>query len=265
MKQILIFSGAGLSAESGLDTFRDANGLWMENDPMVVANINKFEDNRELVRKFYNTLRKRLKDVEPNDTHKGIAKLQQEYGHNVVKIFTQNVDNLLEKAGCSQVNHVHGYLPWMMCREQECGHSWYVGYGEVKADDVCPQCSSHDIKPGVVFFGEHAPGYENLYSTFNKSHDDLIIVIGTSGEVVPLNMICVNRDSISGSKTILNNLEYDRNGYVDYSLFDLTLFGKTTEMWPQISAIADEFLVNDNDLPLWNNALALHTKSNHAS
>lgn len=244
MKQILIFSGAGLSAESGIATFRDADGLWEGNDPNIVSNINAFFSNKEIVFDFYNKYRAKLADAQPNAAHIGIAELQKTYGSENVQIFTQNVDDLLERAGCEHVNHVHGFLPYMMCLNEKCGHAWDVGYTSVSHDASCPKCAMQNIKPAVVFFGEGAPGYENLYKTFKHSRDDLIIVIGTSGEVIPLSYITGNRYSTNRSKTVLNNLEYNPLGYVDKKLFDICLFKPATEAWSRIREIADEFMTS---------------------
>lgn len=242
MKQILIFTGAGLSAESGISTFRDSGGLWENHNPMQIANISTFDSNRELVFDFYNKRRAELEFAQPNAAHLGIAELQQDFGVNAVKVFTQNVDDLLERAGCVSVNHVHGFLTWMMCRDEACGHAWDVGYASVAHDAGCPKCGAKHTKPAVVFFGEIAPGYGYLHSTFRASREDLIIVIGTSGEVVSLNLVCGNRRSTHKSTTVLNNLEHDKYGIINYTLFDHLLFGKATEKWSRIREIADAFM-----------------------
>lgn len=242
MKKILIFTGAGLSAESGINTFRDTNGLWDSYDPMEVANIQKMESNRELIFDFYNKMRNQLEHVEPNAAHFGISEMQLQYGFENVQIFTQNVDDLLEKAGCQDVTHVHGTLTDMLCRS--CGNKWDVEYQSVSSTTTCPCCASNKTKPAVVFFGENAPEYQKLYSTFGHSRNDLIIVIGTSGEVVPLKYIAGNRRSDRRSTTLLNNLEHDKFGSIDYSLFDTVLFEPATSAINRIREIANTFMAD---------------------
>lgn len=241
MDQVLIFSGAGLSAESGISTFRDnEDGLWTKYNPDVVANIRAFEKNRELVFQFYNERRMDLPNLKPNKAHEGIAAMQKKYGTDKVKIYTQNIDDFLERAGCEDVVHVHGKFTDMNCLA--CGHRWDVGYSEYVIDTPCPECGkTHLVKPGVVFFGESAPEYAGMFSTFGKSRGDLIIVIGTSGEVVPMKSIAGNRYSPNKSYTILNNKDHDRFGMIDYKLFELCLFKPASEAIDRISELVDKF------------------------
>ena len=242
MDNILIFTGAGLSAESGISTFRDnEDGLWTRYNPAIVANLFSFHENQELVFKFYNERRTSLTQLSPNRAHFGLALLQKMYGKDRVKIYTQNIDDLLEKAGCEDVIHVHGKLTDMNCLK--CDSRWKVGYAEFKVDTPCPFCKSAGVvKPGVVFFNENAPEYPDMYKTFRESRNDIIIVIGTSGEVVPLGKIAANRRSPSRSFCILNNKEYDKFGNVPYHLFDVHLFKPATEAIDRIVEIVGEKL-----------------------
>lgn len=228
MNQILIFTGAGLSAESGISTFRDnQDGLWTKYNPDRVANLRTFHANREEVFKFYNERRVQLPSLKPNIAHEGIAALQKTYGKDVVKIFTQNIDDFLERAGCEDVVHVHGKFTDMSCLA--CGHVWDVGYTEYPEDGHCPHCDSADIKPGVIFFYENAPLYPGMYSTFKHARNDVVVVIGTSGEVITLDDIAGNRRSPNKPFTILNNKDHDKYGMIDYRLFDMILFKPATE------------------------------------
>lgn len=229
MQQILIFTGAGLSAESGISTFRDnIDGLWTKYDPDVVANLWTWPLHKETVFKFYNERRVELPTLKPNKAHEGIAALQKQYGKDVVKIFTQNIDDFLERAGCEDVVHVHGKFTDMKCLD--CDHVWDVGFTEVQLGTPCPMCrSTAGVKPGVVFFHENAPEYPNMYSTFKKSRNDVIVVIGTSGEVIPMDRIAGNRRSPNKPYSILNNKDRDKYGMIDYRLFDTTIFKPATE------------------------------------
>ena len=110
MKKVLILSGAGLSAESGLRTFRDSDGLWEEYDIEEVCSARGFKKDRQKVLDFYDKRRAQLAGCEPNEAHKMIARLKERYGEQI-SVLTQNVDDLLERAGCQKVVHLHGFLP----------------------------------------------------------------------------------------------------------------------------------------------------------
>jgi len=247
MNQLLIFTGAGLSAESGIATFRDnEDGLWTKYDPDEVCNLRTFAKNRELVFKFYNERRAQLPSLKPNAAHYGLAALQKQYGKDRVKIFTQNIDDFLERAGCEDVVHVHGKFTDLQCLK--CGHVWDVGYEVMHMNDECVNCGEVGfLKPGVVFFGENAPNYPLLYSTFKKARNDVILVIGTAGEVVPLEYIVGNQYSPNKPFSILCNKDFDRGGPIPYHDFDVCMFKPATEAIVQLSLIVekkmDEFAV----------------------
>jgi len=247
MNNILIFTGAGLSAESGISTFRDNHdGLWTKYDPMQVANIATFRKNRELVFDFYNERRLLLKDTKPNAAHLGIAELQRKYGRDRVKVFTQNIDDLLEQAGCEDVVHVHGKFKDMQCLN--CGTIWDIGYTSWSKDQPCPHCDfgvrddATSVKPGVVFFGEQAPMYPLLHKTFKNSRKDIIVVIGTSGDVINLRNIVGNRYSINRSFTVLNNKEYDKTSFINYHDFDEMVFEPASTAIVKIAQIIERKL-----------------------
>lgn len=224
MNNILIFTGAGLSAESGISTFRDnVDGLWTQYNPDIVANLRNFSTYRDIVFKFYNERRVELPTLRPNKAHEGLAALQRLYGKDRVKIFTQNIDDFLERAGCEDVVHVHGKFTDMHCLA--CSHTWDIGHTRWEKDQPCPNCGEVEtVKPGVIFFYEDAPEYPNMYKTFRDSRKDIILVIGTSGEVVPLHKIAGNRYSPNKSYSILNNKDHDKYGHIDYGDFDACLF-----------------------------------------
>jgi NAD-dependent deacetylase len=239
MNQILFFTGAGLSAESGISTFRDnVDGVWTIYDPEVVANLDTFEANKETVFKFYNERRIAAKDIHPNAAHRGIAELQKKHGKDVVKIFTQNVDDLLERAGCEDVVHVHGKITEMACLE--CHHVWDIGHTLFEADGTCPSCgTSGNVKPGVIFFYEMAPEYQKMIDTFQDSRKDIVVVIGTSFEVIPQDLIITDRSKNNRSTAILNNLVHDKYGKIDYNEFDICLFSPASEVIKTITNIVD--------------------------
>lgn len=231
--KIIIFSGAGLSSESGISTFRDRDGLWENHKIDEVCNYRNWLLNFDLVHKFYNTRRAELKSVEPNSAHKIIAQLESQYGSDRVKIITQNVDDLLYRAGCKSVMHVHGELTKIWCID--CGSEFEIGYEEYK-QTPCPKCQSKKIKPKVVFFYESAPLYRDMYEAFESVDDgDIVVVVGTSGYVISPDLLLNGK----GYK-ILNNLE--SSNAIDESRFDLVLLESATVAMPKIKEIIDKKL-----------------------
>jgi len=176
MKKIVVLSGAGVSAESGIKTFRDADGLWEGHDVMEVATPQGWQANRALVLKFYNDRRRQLFEVEPNDAHKIIASLERSFEIDVI---TQNVDDLHERAGSTQVLHLHGELK--KSRSTLDAHLVYECLTDIKEGDVCEKGSQ--LRPHIVWFGEDVPLLET--AAVKVSMADIIIVIGTSMQVYP--------------------------------------------------------------------------------
>lgn len=181
MKKIVFSTGAGVSAESGIKTFRDAGGLWEEYPVMQVASAEGFAANPELVHKFYNERRKQLINAQPNDAHKLIAELEKDYD---VQVITQNVDDLHERAGSNKVLHLHGEL--MNLRDVN-----DVNYRErLTADNLesTPETLSTDgknrhMRPDIVFFNEAVPNIEKAVELAGEA--DIFVVIGTSLNVYP--------------------------------------------------------------------------------
>lgn len=181
MRKVMILSGAGLSAESGIRTFRDSSGLWEAYDVMDVCSTGGWERDRDLVTRFYNLRRKELADKVPNAMHAAIAELQQAFPGQILNL-TQNVDDLLERAGCNAVVHLHGTLRDLRC--ESCGHVWDITFGEQNEHDACPRCESDHIRHNVVMFGEAAPMYQYIDEAMDAC--DLFIAIGTSGQVIDI-------------------------------------------------------------------------------
>lgn len=155
MKNIMILSGAGLSAPSGLKTFRDNDGLWEEYDVMEVCSATGFRKNPKKVLDFYDARRAQLQNVKPNHAHEKIAQLKEKWGKNLF-VITQNVDDLLERAGCKDVVHLHGFLPELRCLK--CEEIFNIGYEKI-TDKQCPKCKSKDLRHNIVMFEEQAPAY----------------------------------------------------------------------------------------------------------
>ncbi len=182
MKKLVILSGAGISAESGISTFRDAGGLWDKYPVMQVASIEGYEANPELVIKFYNERRKQLLDVKPNQGHLLCAELEKYFDVTVV---TQNVDNLHERAGSSHIIHLHGELT-KVCSSYNPNDPRYIRElkpeeFEVKMGDKAGDGSQ--LRPFIVWFGEAVPEIETAVNYVEKA--DIFVIIGTSMNVYP--------------------------------------------------------------------------------
>src|SRR5271155_2928263 len=151
LPRLIVFSGAGLSAESGLPTFRGASGLWEGISIRTVCHIETWEENFEAVHDFYDARRQAGAKAEPNQAHRTIAEWQKTWPGRV-SVLTQNIDRLLERAGCTEVVHLHGDIRILWC--VVCGHEWEIGNDPYDRAG-CSSCARKDtVKPGVVFFGE---------------------------------------------------------------------------------------------------------------
>lgn len=176
-KKIVVLSGAGISAESGIPTFRDAGGLWEGHDVMEVATLQGWQQNPRLVLDFYNQRRKAAWKAQPNAGHLGLVELEQYYD---VVVITQNVDSLHEKAGSSRVIHLHGELCKVRSSEDE-NLVYDIEDREIRLGEVCDKGSQ--LRPHVVWFGEMVPMMEVAYNEVLKA--DIFVVVGTSLQVYP--------------------------------------------------------------------------------
>lgn len=184
-KKIAVLTGAGVSAESGLSTYRDNGGLWENYDPMVVASAEGWKKNPGLLLDFYNARRAQLREVQPNEAHRLIAGLEESAK---VSVITQNVDNLHERAGSSYVLHLHGELtkirPEDSCNEADGYSEKYVidiGYDPVRLGDLAPDGAQY--RPHIVFFGEAVPKIEKAIELVSRA--DILLIVGTSLQVWP--------------------------------------------------------------------------------
>ncbi len=176
MKKVVVLTGAGISAESGIKTFRDADGLWEGHDVMEVASPMGWERNMELVLDFYNKRRRQLKEVVPNAAHKALKDLEEKYE---VHIITQNVDDLHEKAGSSNVIHLHGELKKVRSTfNEELVLDWE---DDLNPGDFCE--NNFQLRPHVVWFGEAVPMMEPAMDITIQA--DILLIIGTSMQVYP--------------------------------------------------------------------------------
>lgn len=194
-RTIVVLSGAGLSADSGIPTFRGSNGLWENHKVEDVASQEGWHKDRELVLKFYAERFNQFKDCEPNDAHKALAQLDEQFD---VHHITQNIDNLLEQAGCKQVEHIHGIITRRKCEwhkdiiplerdkrfqcDYKADHTSPVALG-----DLCPECGGQ-LRPDVVWFGEAVRdnfGEVRELCKEVKYNDGIFICVGTALEVAP--------------------------------------------------------------------------------
>jgi NAD-dependent deacetylase len=219
---IVILTGAGLSAESGLATFRDKGGIWSKYDYRDVATPQGFAKNPKLVHEFYNMRRRDHASVKPNAAHLALARLEREHAGNVV-IVTQNIDALHEAAGSKNLIHMHGELLKALC--QHCGstHAWTE---DLSLFTQCPRCGSDGgMRPDVVWFGEMPYHMGEIGKALSAC--DLFVSIGTSGHVYPAAGF-VAEASAYGAHTVELNLEPSEGA----SYFAECIHGPATEVVP---------------------------------
>ncbi|WP_299745350.1 NAD-dependent deacylase [uncultured Tateyamaria sp.] len=218
---IVILTGAGISAESGLGTFRDEGGLWAQHRIEDVATPEGFARNPQLVVDFYNARRAQAADANPNAAHMALARLQAEHA-GYVTLVTQNVDDLHEKGGSVDVIHMHGALNSALCAK--CEHRWPAPL-EMSVGQDCPNCTGPTARPDIVWFGEIPYHMERIERALANA--DVFVAIGTSGNVYPAAGF-VQMARHVGAETIEINLEPGEN----VGLFDDVRAGKASETVP---------------------------------
>ena len=231
--RLIVLSGAGLSAESGLRTFRGSNGLWEGERIEKVCHADTWRRNLDDVHRFYNERRTQLAGAVPNAAHHFLARWEDSYRATII---TQNVDDLLERAGCRRAIHLHGRLTEMRC--EECGHIWDIGYEPWQLGESCPRAPRckhpREIRPNIVFFGEAAPAYADLWRAFSEINPaDVVVIIGTSGVVLPIDAMVSRTDQ--GAVAILNNLHLEEG--IDDTLFTHVFREPATQAAMKIDAI----------------------------
>jgi NAD-dependent deacetylase len=177
MKRLVILTGAGMSSESGIKTFRDSGGLWEEYDVTEVATPQAWSKNRDLVLRFYNERRRQLEASKPNSGHAGLALLEKRFD---VRIITQNIDNLHERAGSTHILHLHGELTKARSTADP-SLIYEIGYKDIKPGDKCEKGSQ--LRPHIVWFGEAVPMMDEAIEL--TSNADIFVVIGSSLNVYP--------------------------------------------------------------------------------
>lgn len=178
-RRIVVLTGAGISAESGLRTFRDGDGLWENHAIEEVATPEGFQNDPDLVQRFYNERRRQLADVQPNAAHRALAEFEQQFDGHVL-VITQNVDDLHERAGSKNLIHMHGELKKVRCLISGDTFTWNE---DITDQSRCPCCQARSLRPHIVWFGEMPLEMERIYGQLAAC--DLFIAIGTSGHVYP--------------------------------------------------------------------------------
>lgn len=225
LPHVVILTGAGISAESGIRTFRAADGLWEEHHVEDVATPEGFQRDPALVQRFYNARRQQLQqpEIQPNAAHLALAELEQVLGDNFLLV-TQNIDNLHERAGNSRVLHMHGELLKVRCVTSGQVIEWS---GDITPDDRCTCCQFPSaLRPHVVWFGEMPLGMEQIYQALEQA--DYFIAIGTSGHVYPAAGF-VHEARLQGAHTVELNLEPSQVG----NEFAERYYGLASEVVPE--------------------------------
>lgn len=223
--RVVVLTGAGISAESGIRTFRATDGLWEEHRVEDVATPEGFARDPELVQAFYNARRRQLQQagIKPNAAHLALARLEEELGDHFLLV-TQNIDNLHERAGNKNVIHMHCELLKVRCARSGQVLEWK---GDVTAEDRCHCCQlSAPLRPHVVWFGEMPLGMDDIYQALATA--DYFIAIGTSGHVYPAAGF-VHEAKLQGAHTVELNLEPSQVG----SEFEEKHYGLASEVVPE--------------------------------
>jgi len=221
-ERIVVLTGAGLSAESGLATFRDKNGIWAKHDYRKVATPEGFAANPELVHAFYNKRRRSLASARENDAHVALARLEHAFVGEVT-IVTQNIDSLHEAAGSESIIHIHGQLLKALCSACGASHDWS---DDLSVQTLCPSCGqSGGMRPDVVWFGEMPYAMERIVAALSTC--TMFLSIGTSGHVYPAAGF-VQLANDAGAKTVELNLEPSQQA----NMFDESILGPATSVVP---------------------------------
>jgi NAD-dependent deacetylase len=228
-RNIVILTGAGISAESGVATFRDNGGLWENHRIEEVATPEAFAADPFLVHNFYNMRRAQLPTVQPNDAHKALARLERKLSGKCT-IVTQNVDNLHERAGSRNVIHMHGELSKVRCEACKSVHLWGV---DCLTDTPCPNCGQAILRPHIVWFGEMPFYMDDIYGLLRSC--DVFISVGTSGNVYPAAGFVSEVCRLGNAHTVEVNLEPSEGT----SLFAECRHGKAGDLLPKL---VDEIL-----------------------
>lgn len=211
--KVIIFVGAGISRSAGIPTYRDEEGLWAIHDMRSICTKGREYDEESY--SFYNRFRELLKAVQPSEVHYTLKDIQNSLGYNRCKIYSQNIDDLLERAGC-KVEKIHGNACEARC--DHCGRIVWIGYGKIELGSRCADCGNR-LRNNIVYYGERG-NYENLISDIiDLESDDMLFIIGTSNTSIDIDMII---HPLKMKKIYVNRCKeerYDMNQY-DHVIYD---------------------------------------------
>jgi NAD-dependent deacetylase len=222
IRNIVILTGAGISAESGIRTFRAADGLWEDHRVEDVATPEAFRRDPALVQRFYDERREQVMAALPNPSHDALARLDQEWSGKLLLV-TQNIDDLHERAGAARVLHMHGQALSAWCTACDARHRWE---GTLSDHPACPSCGVASMRPDIVWFGEMPYRMGEISSAIAAA--DLFVSIGTSGAVYPAAGF-VQQACEAGARTLELNLETSQGSH----WFDETRLGPASELVPE--------------------------------
>ncbi len=225
MARIVVLTGAGISAESGIRTFRAADGLWEDHRIEDVATPEGFAADPRLVHAFYDERRRAAAAAHPNAAHLALAELDARHPGDVL-VVTQNIDDLHERAGSRRVVHIHGELDRARCAACDERMPWH---GDLAGEPACPRCGARALRPDVVWFGEAVYGLDDIVDAVSLCEE--FWVIGTSGAVTPAASL-VGIAAENGARTALLNLE----AHDETAVFDDVVLGPATETVPAWTA-----------------------------
>ena len=221
IRNIVILTGAGISAESGLRTFRAEDGLWEDHRIEDVATPEAFRRDPDLVQRFYDERRANILSAQPNAAHQALARLDSEWSGELL-IVTQNIDDLHERAGAQRVLHMHGEGLSAWCTACDARHRWT---GTLRDNPPCPACGEASMRPDIVWFGEMPYEMNRIFSAISRA--DLFVSIGTSGAVYPAAGF-VQQAKRARARTLELNLERSQGSH----WFDETRLGPASELVP---------------------------------
>lgn len=222
LRSIVVLTGAGISAESGLRTFRAEDGLWEDHPVEEVATPQGFRRDPDLVQRFYDERRSGIIAARPNPAHDALARLDREWDGDLL-IVTQNIDDLHERAGARRVLHMHGEGLSAWCTACDVRHRWE---GTLRDGPACPACGEAALRPDIVWFGEMPYGMDEIFAALGRA--DLFVSIGTSGAVYPAAGF-VQQAKSHGASALELNLERSQGSH----WFDETRLGPASSLVPE--------------------------------
>lgn len=223
IRNIVVLTGAGISAESGLRTFRADDGLWEDHPVEQVATPAGFARDPDLVQRFYDERRAQVRAANPNAAHLALGQLDMAWKHGELLIVTQNIDDLHERGGAARVLHMHGEALSAWCTTCDARHRWF---GTLRNRPPCPACGQRALRPDIVWFGEQPYRMGEIYAAIARA--DLFVSIGTSGAVYPAAGFVEEARRV-GARTLELNLDPSLGS----TNFDQTRLGPASELVPQ--------------------------------